>query len=152
MSLKSIIKSIGNFFAKLFGKAKDAFNDLPQDQKDAIIKGVNVSEIIKKLHVSGVISIVDEIKYQTGLSEDAVEALLLQLAKDLGMDTKSLDEAIKAIADKAENTITDNAWNELWQSLAKFAASYLSKGKADWITLGLGVIEFAYQRFIKGVK
>lgn len=152
MNLKSIIQAIGRFFEKLFNDTKDAFEELPKEQQDAIIQGVHVAEAIKEFYSKGEQFIVSLIALKANVSDDVARGAILAIGKDLGVDTGQVRDVLDKVANRVEEAVTDNAWNALWQDVAKFATIWLSTGKANWLTLGLGVIEFAYQRFIKGVK
>ena len=152
MSLSNLIKSIGHFFEKLFGSTRDAFNDLPKEQQDAIIKGVNLAEVIKNGYAKGADALITEVALATGISEDVAKAVILHVMHSLGIDVTTIQNGLDRLAGRIERTVTDDGWNGLWESVAKFGASWLSTGKLSWVTLGLGVIEFAYQKIFKGVE
>lgn len=152
MSLKSLIQAIGHFFEQLFSNTKADFNNLPKNQQDAIIQGVNVSQIIKDGYSKGKDYVIAQIAEKTGVSTDVATAVILAVGKDLGIDTGNVDDVLSHFADKIQAGITDNNWNALWQDVAQFAASWLATGKLNWVTLSLGVIEFAFQHFVKGVE
>jgi hypothetical protein len=67
---------------------------------------------------------------------------------DLVKDT--LTEAgigdLNSLADKAQAAVTDTAWNNLWQLIAKSAATVLSGGKLNWVSLSLGLVEIVFQK------
>ncbi len=153
MSLKSLINSIGHFFANLFNSTKDAFNELPQAQQDAIISGINISQIIKGAYTSGETALVSEVATKLGVSTDIAEAVILHVLNSIpGINTTSIQAGLDKLADHIQTGITDDGWNGLWEVVAKSAASWMATGSLSWITLGLGVLEFAYQHFLKGVK
>ncbi len=153
MSLKSLINSIGHFFANLFNSTKDAFNELPQAQQDAIISGINISQIIKGAYTSGETALVSEVATKLGVTTDIAEAVILHVLNSIpGINTTSIQDGLNKLADHIQTGITDDGWNGLWEVAAKSAASWMATGSLNWITLGLGVLEFAYQHFLKGVK
>lgn len=152
MSLKTLIQSIGHFFANLFNSTRDAFNDLPKEQQDAILKGVLVSEIIKTGYEAGEQAVIKYVAQKCEVSEDVSKSVILHVLHSLGINVSNIQEGLDGLAGRIENTITDDGWNGLWESVAKFAASWMSTGKLNWITLGLGVVEFAYQKIFKGVE
>lgn len=152
MSLKTIIASIGEFFAKLFGDTKDAFNDLPKEQQDAIIQGVNISQIIKDGYAKGEAFVVTQIAAKLNVSEDVANGVILYVLKSFGINEPSIQEGFDKLADRVQSGLTDEGWNGLWQLGAQSAASWMSTGKLNWLTLSLGVVEFVVQHFIKGVK
>jgi len=152
MSLKSIVASIGHFFERLFNHTKDDFNNLPPDQQDAIIKGVNLSQIIKNGYAKGEQALLTEVSQSIGVPEDIAKAVILHVMHSLGINVTEVQAGLDRLAGRIERTVTDDGWNGLWESVAKFAASWLSTGKLNWVTLGLGVVEFAYQKVFKGVE
>jgi hypothetical protein len=152
MSLKTLIASIGHFFEKLFNTTRDSFNDLPKEQQEAIIQGVNVAEIIKLDYRQGAENLIHQIAAVTNVSDDVAKAVILHVLNSLGIDAIEVQDGLDKFAQRVENTITDDGYNGLWQSIAKFAASWLSTGSLNWITLSLGVVEFVYQKLFKGVK
>ena len=152
MSLKTLIQSIGHFFEKLFGSTRDAFNELPKEQQDAIVSGVNVAEIIKEMYGIGEDNLIRAISQKLLVSESVSKAVIMHVLKSLGINTDTVQDGLDNLAGRVENTITDDGWNGLWESVAKFAASWMSTGKLNWVTLGLGVVEFAYQKIFKGVE
>jgi hypothetical protein len=147
--ISKLIAVIGAFIAGLFKTAGKAFNSLPKEQQDAIIQGVNISQIIKDNYAKGEIAVLSMIIDKTGVSADVAEFAVLAVAKDMGINVSTVQDFLNVLADKVQAGITDNHWNELWQSIAKFGASYLSTGKVDWVTLSLGVVEFALHQFVK---
>jgi len=151
MSLASIINSIGHFFANLFSHAKNSFNELPKEQQDALVQGVNISQTLKEVYKEGEDAAVTAIATKLGVSEDIARGVILHVGKDLGVDTGQIKDVLDHFADKVQAGITDSGWNALWQDVASFAAQFMSTGKLNWVTLSLGVVEFAFQKFVKGV-
>lgn len=153
MSLKSLIDSIGHFFGSLFKTTATAFNQLPPDQQDAIVKGVNLSQLIKEGYSKGETAIVSEVAAKLSIDTETANGLILHALNSIpGINTTSIQSGLDKLADSLQAGITDSGWNGLWETLAKSGASWLTTGSLNWITLGLGVIEFAYQHFLKGVQ
>jgi len=152
MSLKSLIHSIGAFFENLFKNTAADFNNLPKEQQDAIIQGVNISQIIKTGYAKGEAFVVNEIASTLNVFPDVASAVILEVGKGFGIDTGKVQDVLNHFADKVQAGITDNGWNGLWQNVAQFAASYMATGSLNWVTLALGVVEFAVQHYLKGVK
>jgi len=150
-ALQNLINSIGHFFGALFRTTKTAFEQLPEDQQANIIKGVNLSQLIKEGYAKGEDLLIDEVSAKIGVPKDVAKGLILHVLQSLGIDCISVQDGLNELSGRIERTITDDGWNGLWESVAKFAASWLSTGKLNWVTLGLGV-EFCYQRFLKGVE
>lgn len=151
MSLKNLIQAIGNFFEKLFGSTKDAFNELPKEQQEAVLDGVNISELIKQGYAKGEAALLKEIATRLNIEPDTAYQVTLHVLQSLGINVSNVQDGLNQLSNRIENTLTDDGWNGLWESVAKFAASWMSTGKLNWITLGLGVVEFAYQKIFKGV-
>lgn len=145
-----LLAAIGGFFAHLFHNAGKSFNDLPPDQQQATINGTQIAQIIKSLYKSGEDAVISKIVGITGLSKDVAEHAVLSIAKDDGIDTTSVQAYLDHLADKVQAGITDNKWNALWQDLAKFGANYLTQGSLDWVSLSLGIVEYAFQTFVLG--
>jgi hypothetical protein len=152
MSLKSLIQSIGKFFDGLFRSTKKAFNELPEDQKDAIIKGVNISELIKSGYTLGPEYLINAVATGCDVSKDVARGVIDHVLKSWGINSTDIQSGLDKLAERIEDGLTDDGWNGLWEVGAKAAASWLSTGRLNWITLGLGVLEFAYQKIFKGVK
>jgi len=144
-----IIASIGGFIAHLFTGAKNAFNDLPKEQQDAIIQGVNISQLLKEGYKEGAGYVLAEIETKLNIPADVATQLLLTVFKDMGINVTKVQDGLDQIADKVQAGITDNNWNSLWQIGAKSAAQWLSQGKLDWVSLAMGLVEWAYLHFLK---
>lgn len=140
----SIFGGLWKLIKGLFESTEDAFKKLPKEQQDAILNGVQVSQIIKDNIGQGKVYVADLIALKLGVSQDVAEGVLDQVTKDLG-----IDDFTNGLADKIQKGITDLGHNSLFESIAKFAASFFGAGAVNWVTLGLGVIEYAYQ-WLKG--
>jgi hypothetical protein len=143
-----LLAAIGGFFIHLLSGAKTAFNELSPEQQQALINGVNISQIIKENYSKGETAVVELIATQTGLPNDVVAASILAIAKDAGINITSVQGYLDALADKVQAGITDNGWNSLFSDIAAFGASWLSTGSLNWISLSMGLIEFVYQHSV----
>lgn len=153
MSLKSLIDSIGHFFGQLFRTTKTAFEQLPKEQQDAIISGINISAIIKGGYLKGETAIINEVAQKLNVSTEVAKEVVLHVLNSIpGINTADVQSGLDKLADALQSGITDEGWNGLWEVAAKSAASWMATGKLNWVTLGLGVLEFAYQHFLKGVQ
>lgn len=144
-----LVDELGAIFSSLFKSAKKDFNNLPPDQRDALIKGVNISQIIKDGYSKGEAYVVGEVSTLTGLDAPAATQLILSIATDAGVNTNSVQAYLDTLANKVQSGITDNGWNALFSDVAAFAASWLSTGSLNWASLAIGLVEFAYQHFVK---
>lgn len=144
-----LLAAIGGFFAHLVSGAKTAFSALPKAQQDAIIQGVNISQILKDGYTKGVDFVLGEIETKLSIPADVATILLQTALKDVGIDEADLEVGFGKLADKIQSGITDNNWNSIWQTIAKSAAQWLSVGKLDWVSLSMGLVEWALQRFVK---
>lgn len=146
---KRLIEWIGGFFSHLVSGAKSAFSELPKEQQDALIQGVNVSQIMKDGYTKGVDFVLGEIDAKLHIPADTGKVLLQVALKDVGIDEADLQVGFDKLADKVQAGITDNHWNSLWQTVAKSAAQWLSIGSLNWVSLSMGLIEWVFFRFVK---
>lgn len=144
-----LLAAIGGFFAHLVSGAKSAFSELPKEQQDAIIQGVNISQILKDGYTKGVQFVLGEIEAKLNIPEDVATILLQSSLKDVGIDEADLQTGFNKLADQIQAGITDTHYNSLWQTIANSAAQWLSTGSLSWISLAMGLIEWAFQRFVK---
>lgn len=128
----------------LFESTATEFNKLPKEQQDAAFTSAQISQILKDNIGRGETYIKDVITSRLGLSADVVNGLFDSVAKDL-----NYDNLIDGLSNRISQGITDNAHNALFEDIAKFTALFLSAGTLNWITLALGMIEYAYQ-WLKG--
>lgn len=151
--LGNLIQSIGHFFENLFKTTQNAFNELPKEQQDAIVQGVNISQLIKDGYKAGETALVSEVATKLNISTDVATGVILHTLNSIpGINTTTIQAGLDKLADNIQAGITDDGWNGLWETVAKAGASFLATGSISWVTLGLGVVEFAFQHFIKGVK
>lgn len=143
-----LIAAIGGFFSHLLNGAKSAFEELPQEQQNDIVNGVNISQIIKDGYKEGEDYIVNAVAEQTKTDTSEAQALIRVALKDIGINKDSIQEGLDTIADMVDKGITDNDYNGLWRDIATSAAQWLSSGKLDWVSLGMGLVEWAFQHFI----
>jgi hypothetical protein len=141
---KSIFGTLWGLIKGLFESTQDAFNRLPKEQQDAILQGVQVSQIIKDSVGKAESDVIQLAADKLGISHDIATGLFAQLSADL-----KVDQVVAGVADKIEAGLTDLAHNALFENIAKFATSFLGAGQVSWITLALGVVEYAYQ-YLKG--
>lgn len=147
--LSKLIASIGHFFERLFKDTQDAFKELDPQQQDAILNGVKLSQIIKNNLDKTEDEIVSIVASELNISNDVATQLILFVGKNLGIDSPKVDLVIAWIKNKESVFLTDLQHNSLFESIAKFASVWLSTGKLDWVSLSMGLVEYAYQ-FLKG--
>lgn len=153
MSLKTLINSIGHFFENLFKTTEIAFNELPKEQQDAIVQGVNISQLLKEGYANGETALVNEVATKLDISTDVASGVILHVLNSIpGINVTVIQDGLNKLADHIQTGITDDGWNGLWETVAKAAASFMATGSISWVTLGLGVVEFALQHFIKGIQ
>lgn len=144
-----LIAAIGSFFAHLVTGARSAYDELPHEQQQAIINGVSVSQIIKDGYKQGEDYIINTVAEQAKISPGAAVQLVFIALADIGIKKDSIQDGLDTLADMIGKGITDNDYNGLWRGLATSAAQWLSSGKLDWVSLSMGLIEWALQHFIK---
>lgn len=140
---------LGAFFAHLVTGAKSAFDSLTKQQQDDIVNGVNISQILKDGYKEGKDVVLATIESQLNIAPDVAEQLLLTALKDANINELDLQAGFDKLADRVQSGISDNNWNDLWKTIAKSAAQWLSQGSLDWISLSMGLVEWALQHFIK---
>lgn len=144
-----LIAALGSFFAHLVTGAKNAYDALPPEQQQAIVKGVNVSQIIKLGYAKGEDAVVAEVAAEINVSKEVAEQVILIALKDIHINVTSVQAGLDKLANAIQGGITDNNWNGIWQSVATSAAGWLSTGKLNWVSLSMGLIEWAVQHFLK---
>lgn len=144
-----LLAAIGGFFAHLVSGAKTAFSQLPKEQQDAIIQGVNISQILKDGYTKGVAFVLGEIEAKLNIPEDVATILLQSALKDIGIDEADLQTGFNKLKDRIQAGVTDTHYNSLWQTIASSAAQWLSTGSLGWVSLAMGLLEWAFQRFVK---
>lgn len=144
-----LIAAIGGFFAHLVTGAKSAYDELPKEQQDALVQGVNISELMKQGYTKGGDWLLGQIETKLSIPPDVATQLLLTVLKDMGINVTKVQDGLDQLANKVQAGITDNNWNSLWQLGAKSAAQWLSQGKLDWVSLSMGLVEWALQHFLK---
>lgn len=144
-----IIAAIGGFISHLFTGAKTAFDELPEDQQNAIISGVSVSQIVKDGYKQGEDYVVNAVSEQAHIEASDAKLLILVALKDLGINVTGVQEGLDTLSAIIDKGLTGNDYNGLWRDLATSAAQWLTTGKLDWVSLSMGLIEWAYQHFIK---
>lgn len=152
MNLKALVALIGAFFETLFRTTQKAFNKLPKEQQDAIIQGVNLSQLIKENYDRGEAYLVKKVSLELKISEDVARGLILHVLNSVGINVTDIKIGLPAFVNRMQNTTTDDGHNSLFEAIAKIGASWLATGALNWVTLGLGVVEYAYQRYVKNIK
>jgi uncharacterized protein YoaH (UPF0181 family) len=148
--LRRIPATLRKLVQDMFDNTERDWHALTHEQQQAIINGSQISELIKEGYKRGEDYLIKEATALTGLPVEAIAAILLNILQDkFGVNIKSIQEGLDKGAEAIENGLTSNGRKDLWQGVAKFAAGYLSDGKLDWVSLSLGVVEFAYRKFIK---
>jgi hypothetical protein len=147
-----LLATIGGFFISLVSGARGAFNKLSPEQQKALIDGTNISQILKENYKQGEVAVLALITKTTGIPADVATQVILAIAKDAGVNVTSVQDYLNHLADKVQAGITDNGWNALFSDIASFGASWLSTGSLNWVSLGMGLIEFVYQHFIASKK
>lgn len=147
-----IIAAIGGFIAHLFTGAKNAFDELTPAQQQAIVQGVNISQILKDGYTKGVDFVLGEIETQLTIPQDVATQLLQTALKDIGINETDLQTGFNKLADKVQAGVTQTGWNSLWQTIASSAAQWLSTGSLNWVSLAMGLVEWVYQNMVKSKK
>jgi hypothetical protein len=146
MSLKTFLEKLLPF---LFDAVERAYDQLPQAQKDALVKSGQFGQIIKTELTAGYAAIVKAASDKLNLSPTEVDSLLLALAKEMSINTTAPSAVIDYLQAKVNAGLTDSGWDSLWTTVSGQLAIIVAGGSVSWPTLALGLIEFVYQKFIK---
>lgn len=140
-----LIASIGSFFAKLIHDTGDAFEKLPPDQQIAILNGTNLSQLLKDNFNRAEVYVIDLVAVKLDVSFDVAKAAILYVGKQLGVTEGSVQAVLDHVGGKVTSGIDDIAHNSFFKSIAEFASFFLGAGALNWVTISLGVIEYAYR-------
>lgn len=143
--LGRLIGIIGDFFKKLWEGTKDAFEELPQEQQNAAILGTQLSQLLKDNFSRSSAYVVELVASKLGISSDVATGVILYAGKQLGVTEPTVQAVLDHFATRINEGIDDIAHNSLFKSVAEFAAYFFGTGKLNWITISLGIIEYAYQ-------
>src|ERR1051325_3642014 len=121
-----LIAAIGSFFGHMVTGAEKAFKALPKEQQDDIVNGVNISQILKSGYTKGKDAVLTEIETKLNIAPDVAEQLLLVALKDININEADLQTGFNKLADRIQAGVTDNHWDDLWKTIAKSAAQWLS--------------------------
>lgn len=152
MSVKTIWESIRTSLEKLFPFLFNAiereWDNLPQVDKDALLKAGQFGQIVKLELSNGYDAIVKAAADELGMNIDQVNQLIVELEKKLNIDAHSPQDFIDKLQAYVNKGLEDSAWDNLFHSITSQLAIILSGGKFDWSTLALGLVQFVYEKFI----
>ncbi|EHQ30013.1 hypothetical protein [Mucilaginibacter paludis] len=141
-ALFNVIKSLGH-------SIQSQWDNLPKAEQDAVINGSKVGELLKQFYKDGEAVVLQKVTEATGLSPDIATAAILAVGKDLGINATTVQQVLDHIGSKVDELLTDTGWNGLWSNIAKSLAGWLSTGSLDWVSLSMGLMEWAYRAFVK---
>ena len=145
MSLKTLLEKILPF---LFTAAEKQWDALTKEQQAAILNGSGgFAQIIKNNLDLGEVELKQLISEKTGLPLDVVNATFDAIAKELNVSSDTVVVFIQASLKEAENTLN---WNGLLTTIGSIAAIVLSGGSITWESLLMGLLQFAYKKFVQG--
>ena len=146
--------SLKTFFEKLFPFLFDAiereFDKLPQSEKDALVQSGQFGQIIKTELHNGYDAIVTAASQKIGLDKATVDNLLTSLAAKFKIDVNAPNELVDKLQEQVNKGLDDSAWDALWTTVSGQLAVILGGGAVSWPTLALGLVEFVYNKFVKG--
>ncbi|ASU34431.1 hypothetical protein [Mucilaginibacter xinganensis] len=146
MSLKTFLEKLLPF---LFNAVERAYDQLPQSEKDALVKSGQFGQIIKTELTNGYNAIVKVSADKLGLKPAEVDLLLTSLAKEMSINISKPSDIIDALQSKVNAGLTNSGWDSLWTTISGQLAIIVTGGSVSWPTLALGLIEFVYQKFIQ---
>lgn len=141
----SIFGPIWKLIKGLFESIKDAFEQLPPDQQKAILDGTKLSQLLKDNFNRAEVYVIDLVAVKLDVSFDVAKAAILYVGKQLGVTEASVQAVLDHVGGKVTSGIDDIAHNSFFKQIAEFASFFLGAGALNWITISLGVIEYAYQ-------
>ncbi|MDB5288590.1 MAG: hypothetical protein JWR05_3539 [Mucilaginibacter sp.] len=146
MSLKTFLEKILPF---LFDALQRAWDQLSTVQQSAITNSGLIGQLLKNnLTILGT-DLVTLIVSKTGLTEQEVTDALLALAKTFGLTTDSLNDAVSFLQGKLSSASSNEEWNGLLQIMLNAGGTFLSGGTLNWVSIAMGIGEWAYTNIIK---
>ena len=146
LKLRAILLSILPF---LFSAVERFFEKLPDKSKDALLKAGQFSQILKQAYAEGYEAFVDRVASELGMNQDAIDELLLALAKKMNIDIDAPNELFDRLQALVDRGLEDSSWDALWSTVNGQLSIILSGGRFNWATLFMGVIQFVYEKFIR---
>lgn len=141
-----IIAFLGHLFAGLFHVARQVYDSLPQDVKDALLHGTGVIEIINGMLDKSPSEIRAAIaaKYPN-LNEPQIEAALISVLHTFNIIPKinNLEEAIQCLKDYL-STHNGGAWAKVSHAVS-VGLSYAFAPKGTKLAVITSTIEAVYQ-------
>lgn len=147
---KHLPGDILNLLKSLFKHTQKEFDNLSEADKKGLINGSKLSELLKNAIGESEDVVLTSVAAYLGVSKDVAKGVILAVGKDLGIDTDKVSDVQNKLAEKAQEAVTDNQWNSLWQLVAQSAAQWFTSGKFNWASLSMGLLEFVYNTFVKG--
>lgn len=145
----SIIDLLKKLFPFLVSAAERTFNNLEDAAKEAGINGSLFAQIIKENSEAASDDVKNIIKSKLGFSDAQLNDLLEALRQEYNIPTE--DHIIEFLQMKVNNVTSGILHNSVVNEIFTVAALALSKGKLTWLTLLMGVGEYIYRKFVKGV-
>lgn len=146
---KHLPGDIFNLLKSLFKHTQSEWGKLSEADQQGLINGSKLADLLKQTVGEAEETVVRTVATSLGVSEDVAKGAILAVGKDLGIDTDKVSTVQDDLAHKAQNAVTDNAWNSLWQLVAQSAAQWFTQGKFNWASLSMGILEFVYNTFVK---
>lgn len=141
----SIFGGLWKLIKGLFESTKDAFEQLPPDQQKAILDGTNLSQLLKDNFNRAEVYVIDLVAVKLDVSFDVAKAAILYVGKQMRVTEASVQAVLDHVAETETSEIDDIAHNSFFKQIAEFASFFLGAGALNWVTISLGVIEYAYQ-------
>ena len=141
--------AIADLVKSIFNHTKKEWENLSEADQQGLINGSKLADLLKQTIGEAEETVVRTVATSLGVSESVTTAAILAVGKDLGIDTGKISDVQNKLADKAQEAVTDNQWNSLWQLVAQSAAQWFTSGKFNWASLSMGLLEFIYNEFVK---
>jgi len=147
-----ITKILESILPFLFSALKRSWDNLTKVQQDALVNSGVIGQYLKNNLTALGGDLVTAIATHTGLPSDTVEGALIAIAKEFGLSTTSVNEAVAFLQSKLQAAESTPLWNGLLSTLLNVGGTILSGGTVDWVHVALGLGEYVYQKFVKPVN
>ncbi len=147
--LSKFLKKIGLFFKGLFNAAKKAYENLPEEQQQALLQGSGVIALINDMYDDAPDLIISAIREKfPNLPLDTVMAGINEALKGFGIDAgQTLVGAIEKLKEKL-HIGEGKTWAATSEMAAKFFAIVVAPKDMKYARIA-ALMEYVYQTFIK---
>jgi hypothetical protein len=134
----------------LMDAAEKAYYTLPNDQQEAIKRASIIAQVVKHgfENKTPVEQIIVNLLQQLNVTRDTLNDIFTTYWQQKGQDVSGTTEGIQLLLADA-SLRTETGLKSLWNGFVNVVSTVVAN--VDWSVLLLGVVEFVYKRFVKGV-